>query len=85
MDEFIDLTEESPLSDRGEESFPLRSTSVEEIDASDWEASLQQQAVLEDSDDDCEILSAIDPPFSDEKEDLLEQLSEPLREYLTRN
>ena len=85
MDEYIDLTDDTPHSNREEQGYSLRSTSVEEIDPSDWEASLEQQLLLEDSDGDCEILSDINPSVPDEKEDLLLQLSEPIREYLTTN
>ena len=85
MDQVIDLTEDTPDSNTAEQSSPLRATSVEEIDRSDWEASLEQQAVIEESDGDCEILSDINPSVSEENEDLLHQLSEPLREYLTSN
>ena len=79
MDEYIDLTDETPHSNRVEHGYPLRSTTVEEIDPAEWEASLEQYRYLEESDAECEILSDINPSVVDEKEDLLQQLSEPLR------
>ena len=71
MEQYIDLTDDTPHSNRVEHGYPLRSTSIEEIDSVDWEASLEQQTVLEDADGDCEILSDINPSVSDENEDLL--------------
>ncbi len=66
MEQYIDLTEDTPESNTVEQSYPLRASSVEEIEPSDWEASLEQQAVLEESDGDCEIPSDINPSVSDE-------------------
>ena len=68
MDQYIDLTDETPHSNIVEHGYPLKSTSVEEIDPTDWEASLQQKAVLEDSARDCAILSDINPSVSEEND-----------------